>query len=52
MNKPLKDFLTTIGIMTICFSLSLVTDQVSRTDMPTPQPFALHAFLLSQPTPR
>ena len=47
MNKPLKDFLTTIGIMTICFSLSLVTDQVSRTDMLIPMFFVLGVFLIS-----
>ena len=47
MNKQLKDFLTTIGIMTICFSLSLVTDQVSRTDMLIPMFFVLGVFLIS-----
>ena len=47
MNKSLKDFLTTIGIMTICFSLSLVTDQVSRTDMLIPMFFVLGVFLIS-----
>ena len=32
MNKQLKDFLITIGIMAVCFALSLITDQVPRAE--------------------
>ena len=47
MNKHFKDFLTTIGIMAVCFLLSLLTDQVSRTDMLIPMFFVLGVFLIS-----
>ena len=47
MNKQIKDFLTTIGIMTLCFSFSLLTDQMSRTDMLIPMFFVLGVFLIS-----
>ena len=47
MNKQIKDFLTTIGIMALCFSFSLLTDQMSRTDMLIPMFFVLSVFLIS-----
>ena len=47
MNKQIKDFLTTIGIMALCFIFSLLTDQMSRTDMLIPMFFVLGVFLIS-----
>ena len=47
MNKTIKDLLTTIGIMAAAFSLSLATDQMSRTDMLIPMFFVLGVFLIS-----
>ena len=32
LNKQLKDFLITMGIMAVCFALSLITDQVPRAE--------------------
>ena len=47
MNKQLKDFLITIGIMAVCFALSLITDQVPRAEMLIPMFFVLGVFLVS-----
>lgn len=47
MNKQLKDFLITMGIMALCFALSLITDQVPRAEMLIPMFFVLGVFLVS-----
>ena len=47
MNKQLKDFLITMGIMAVCFALSLITDQVPRAEMLIPMFFVLGVFLVS-----
>ena len=47
MNKQLKDFLLTMGIMALCFALSLITDQVPRAEMLIPMFFVLGVFLVS-----
>ena len=47
MNKQLKDFLITLGIMAVCFALSLITDQVPRAEMLIPMFFVLGVFLVS-----
>ena len=47
LNKQLKDFLITMGIMAVCFALSLITDQVPRAEMLIPMFFVLGVFLVS-----
>ena len=47
MKKIIKDLLTTTGILTACFCLSLVTNRISQSYMLIPMCFVLGVFLIS-----
>lgn len=47
MNKQIKDFLLTAGILAACFLCSLVTNRISQTPMLIPMFFVLGVFLIS-----
>ena len=47
LKKIIKDLLTTTGILTACFCLSLVTNRISQSYMLIPMCFVLGVFLIS-----
>ena len=47
MNKQIKDFLLTAGILAACFLCSLATNRISQTPMLIPMFFVLGVFLIS-----